>query len=363
MRVGACFGITSVMAGDPPPKVGGAIADLGDVRVGGRRHDVRMKQIRLGRSDLQVSRIAFGTWQLGGDWGATDEKAAINAIRRAADRGINFFDTAQGYGFGASERLLAAALKVVPREQVIIATKGGLRRTADGVERDASPAWVRRGVEQSLDALSTDYIDLYQVHWPDPKVPFAETAGALAELVTAGTIRHVGVSNFDVAEMEAFSAGLPVETLQPPYHLFRRDIEASILPYTRSHDIGVLVYGPLAHGLLSNGMTEATRFAPDDWRSKSDAFTGDRYRRNLRVVSALQRFAELELGTTVSRLAVAWTLANPAVQVAIVGTRNPDHVDDAVAAADLVLDGQALRRIEDIVSDEVPVGGPTPESV
>ena len=322
-----------------------------------------MKQIRLGRSDLQVSRIAFGTWQLGGDWGRTDEKAAINAIRRAFDRGINFFDTAQGYGFGASEGLLATALAGVQRERVIIATKGGLRPTADGVERDGSPGWIRHGVEESLKALRTDYIDLYQVHWPDPRVPFEETAGALAKFVAAGTIRHVGVSNFDATQMEEFSATLPVETLQPPYHLFRREIETSILPYTRSHDIGVLVYGPLAHGLLGGGMSEATRFAPDDWRSKSDVFEGERYRRNLRIVSALERFAQFGLGTTVSQLAVAWTLANPAVQVAIVGTRNPDHVDDAVAAADLVLDDQVLREMHDIVNDEVPVGGPTPESV
>jgi aryl-alcohol dehydrogenase-like predicted oxidoreductase len=322
-----------------------------------------MKQIRLGRSDLQVSRIAFGTWQLGGDWGRTDEKAAINAIRRAFDRGINFFDTAQGYGFGASEGLLATALAGVQRERVIIATKGGLRPTADGVERDGSPGWIRHGVEESLKALRTDYIDLYQVHWPDPRVPFEETAGALAKFVAAGTIRHVGVSNFDATQMEEFSATLPVETLQPPYHLFRREIETSILPYTRSHDIGVLVYGPLAHGLLGGGMSEATRFAPDDWRSKSDVFKGERYRRNLRIVTALERFAQFGLGTTVSQLAVAWTLANPAVQVAIVGTRNPDHVDDAVAAADLVLDDQVLREMHDIVNDEVPVGGPTPESV
>lgn len=322
-----------------------------------------MKHIRLGRSDLQVSPIAFGTWQLGGDWGLTDEAAAINAIRRALDLGINFFDTAQGYGFGASEQLLATALAGVKRERVVIATKGALRPTAHGVERDGSAGWIRRGVEESLRALGTDYIDLYQVHWPDPKVPFEETAGALSRFVADGSIRHVGVSNFDAAQMEVFSASLPVETLQPPYHLFRREIETSILPYTRTHDIGVLVYGPLAHGMLSGGMTETTQFAVNDWRSKSNVFRGEQYRRNLRVVSALERFAQFELGTTVSRLAVAWTLANPAVQVAIVGTRNPRHVDDAVAAADLHLDQQALHRIDDIVSDEVPVGGPTPESV
>jgi aryl-alcohol dehydrogenase-like predicted oxidoreductase len=323
-----------------------------------------MKQVRLGRSELQVSRIAFGTWQLGGDWGATDEEAAMRAIRHAADQGINFFDTAQGYGFGASEQLLARALKDRPRTELVIATKGGLRPSpTGGVERDASSEWIRRGVEESLEALGTDYIDLYQVHWPDPKTPFEETAGALAELVAAGKIRHAGVSNFDAEQMEGFSATLQMETLQPPYHLFRREIEMSILPYARAHDIGVLVYGPLSHGLLSGGMTEETRFAADDWRSKSDVFRGDLYRRNLRVVSALERFAQFELGTSVSRLAIAWTLANPAVQVAIVGTRSPKHVDDAIAAADLELDAQALSRIDDIVSDEVPVGGPSPETV
>jgi aryl-alcohol dehydrogenase-like predicted oxidoreductase len=323
-----------------------------------------MKQVRLGRSDLKVSRIAFGTWQLGGDWGATDEDAAIAAIRRAAERGINFFDTAQGYGFGASERLLARALEGRPRDQVVIATKGGLRPVAGGgIERDASPDWIRRGVDSSLRALGTDHIDLYQVHWPDPKVPSAETAGALADLKTAGKIRHVGVSNFDAVQMEEFNATLPVETLQPPYHLFRRDIEAAILPYTKAHDIGVLIYGPLSHGLLGGGLTGETRFAPDDWRSKSDVFRGEAYHRNLRVVAALERFARLELNTSVSRLAIAWTLANPAVHVAIVGTRNPRHIDDAIAAADLELDPSAVRRIEDIISDEVRVGGPSPESV
>ena len=323
-----------------------------------------MKQVRLGRTDLQVSRIAFGTWQLGGDWGATDESAAVAAIQHAADQGINFFDTAQGYGFGASEELLARALKGRPRDQFVIATKGGLRPTnRGGVERDARPEWIRRGVEASLKALGTDYIDLYQIHWPDPRTPFGNTAGVLAEMVAAGKIRHVGVSNFDAGEMEDFSKALQVETLQPPYHLFRRDIETSILPYTKAHDIGVLVYGPLAHGLLSGALTEDTKFAPDDWRSKSAVFRGEAYRRNLAVVSALKRFAEFELGTTVGRLAVAWTLANPAVHVSIVGTRNPKHVDDAVAAADLVLDEHTKQKIEEIISSEVPVGGPSPETV
>jgi hypothetical protein len=209
-----------------------------------------MKHTILGKSGLDVSRIAFGTWQLGGDWGPTDTVAAMEAIRRAADNGVTFFDTAQAYGFGQSEQLLAVALRHLPREQLVIATKGGLRPSGNGVARDASPAWIEKGVDASLRALGTEYIDLFQMHWPDPATPFEETAEALAKLIADGKIRHVGMSNFDVEQIETFSATLPVETLQPPYHLFRRDIEAEVLPYTAANDIGVLVYGPLAHGLL-----------------------------------------------------------------------------------------------------------------
>jgi aryl-alcohol dehydrogenase-like predicted oxidoreductase len=323
-----------------------------------------MKQVALGRSALSVSRIAFGTWQLGGDWGATDEDAAIAAIRHAREQGINFFDTAQGYGFGASERLLAAALDGYSRNDVVIATKGGLRSLGGAqVERDASPEGIRTGVDESLRALATDYIDLLQVHWPDPKTPLAETAGALAELVTAGKIRHVGVSNFSAEQMDEFSRTLPVETLQPPYHLFHRDIETETLPYARAHDIGVLVYGPLAHGLLSGHLRADTRFSDGDWRSHSRDFQGEAFARNLRVVAALEQLAKQELGVPVSRLAVAWTLANPAVQVAIIGTRSSDHVDDAIAAADLELSDDLLRRIDEITSDAVHVAGPRPEGM
>jgi hypothetical protein len=222
---------------------------------------------------------------------------------------------------------------------------------------------MRRGVDDSLRALATDYIDLLQVHWPDPKTPFAETAGALGELIAAGKVRHVGVSNFDPEQMAEFSATLPVETLQPPYNLFHRDIEAEILPYAKAHDIGTLVYGPLAHGLLSGHLHAATQFSPDDWRLQSPDFHGDVLTANLRVVAALEQLADSELGVPVSQLAVAWTLANPAVQVAIIGTRNPEHVDDAIAAAELELSADVLRRIDEIARDAVHITGPRPEAM
>ena len=324
-----------------------------------------MKNTALGRSGLQVSRIAFGTWQLGGDWGRFDEDTAVQAIRRARELGVNFFDTAQGYGFGASERLLGKALRdelTRNREQVVIATKGALRVADSGLVRDASPEWLRQGVDASLTALGIDHIDLYQVHWPDAKVPAAETAGALRELIAEGKIGHVGVSNYDAKQMAEFAETLPVETLQPPYHLFRREIEDDVLPYSREHNIGVLVYGPLAHGLLTGTLTENTTFTDDDWRSKSAVFTGDTYRDNLLAVRALEKLAA-DRGMTVSQLAIAWTLANPAVHVAIVGARQAKHVEDSLAAADISLSNADLAEIDKIMASATPVGGATPESV
>jgi len=317
-------------------------------------------------TDLQVSPICFGTWQLGGDWGDFDQREASAAIRHALELGVNFFDTAQAYGFGASERLLGRALAPElrsRRDEVVIATKGGLRPNGDGgVMRDASPEWLRQGVEDSLRALGVDHIDVYQLHWPDPTVPVAETAGALQELAEEGKLRHIGVSNFDAPQMAAFARTRPVETLQPPYHLFRRDIEAEVLPYCGEHDIGVLVYGPLAHGLLTGAMDERTTFAAGDWRAKSPLFQGAALRRNVDAVRRLEQLAS-ELGTTVSALAIAWTLAHPAVDAAIVGARHAAHIEDSVGAAELRLGDADLAEINAMLDGAVTVGGPSPESV
>ncbi len=325
-----------------------------------------METVTLGMTDLKVSRIALGAWELGGEWGSFDENAATATIRQAHERGVTLFDTAQAYGFGASEQVLGRALRDdlgQRREEVVIATKGGLRMTGNGLVRDSSRTWLRQGVEDSLRALGVDYIDLYQVHWPDPNVAPAETAGALEELVREGKIRHVGVSNFDVAEMAEFAQTRPVETLQPPYSLFRRDIEADVLPYTRTHDIGVFVYGPLAHGLLTGSMDERTTFADDDWRSANPSFHGETFRHNLEKVRDLERFASEELGTTVSQLAVAWTLANPDVQVAIVGAQRAQHIDEAITASELHLGDGALAHIDRIMAGATSFIGPSPDQM
>ncbi|MGW7244448.1 aldo/keto reductase [Streptomyces sp. NPDC054804] len=281
--------------------------------------------------------------------------------------GRELFDTAQAYGFGASERLLGTVLRDElrsHRDELVIATKGGLRRTPAGVVRDASPAALREGVDASFTALGVGYIDLYQVHWPDPQVPCAETAGALKELIGEGKIRHVGVSNYSAGQIAEFSRTLPVETLQPPYHLFRRGIEDTVLPYARRHGIGVLVYGPLAHGLLTGMLGDDTVFPAGDWRANSGVFHGEVFRRNLGVVRELEEVAAFH-DMTVSQLAIAWTLAQPGVHVAVVGSRRAHHVEDSLAAADFTLDDAVLKEIDSLmaVAGSTQVDGPSPEGM
>jgi aryl-alcohol dehydrogenase-like predicted oxidoreductase len=324
-----------------------------------------MQYTRLGQTDLRVSRLAFGTWSFGGEWGAVQVDDGKAAIRKALELGINFFDTAQAYGFGASEKMLGEALAPevkAHRHELVLATKGGLRMQAGRLVRDSSPAWLREGLEASLRALGTDVIDLYQIHWPDPNTPFEETAVAMDAFVREGKIRYVGVSNFDASEMASFEATRKIDAVQPPYHLFRRDIEESILPYTLRQRIGVLIYGPLAHGLLTGKYTPQTVFPPDDWRSKSQLFRGETLRGNLAIVAELERFAERR-EMRVGQLAIAWTLANPAVDVAIVGARTPTQIEQTAPAAEINLGTADLAEIEHIMSGALAVGGPAPETV
>ncbi|TMC44896.1 MAG: aldo/keto reductase [Chloroflexi bacterium] len=322
-----------------------------------------MRKVRLGKTDLQVSVIAFGTWSFGGDWGAFDADEAKKTVARALDLGITFFDTAQGYGFGESERFLADALwSTVRRDGVVLATKGGLRKDGEALHRDASARWLREGVDSSLRNLRTDYIDLYQVHWPDPKTPVEETGRVLADLVREGKIRHAGVSNYSPRQMTELAQYGPVETDQPPYHMLHRDIEAEVLPYAERNDIGVLVYGPLAHGLLSGTMTLETTFPAGDWRGTSADFKGERFARDLEVVDRLKQYAAAR-EITLPQLAVAWTISNPAVDVAIVGARHPAHLDDPVAAADIRLAPSDRDEIDEILANAVEVVGPAPEAM
>lgn len=322
-----------------------------------------MRYIQLGRSGLQVSRVCFGTWQFGGDWGAVEHDEAIAAVRAALDNGVTFYDTAQAYGFGDSEALLAEALgDDIHRDDVVVATKGGLREVGGGVQRDASAGFLREGVEASLRHLGVETIDLYQVHWPDEQTPFEDTAGYLQELVDEGKIRHVGVSNYDAGQMAAFDRRRPVETLQPPYHLFRRHIEDGVLPYVREHDIGTLVYSPLGSGLLTGSMDQSTTFEDSDWRAQASAFQGEKFRQNLEVIERLKSFAA-DKGVEVSQLAIAWVLAQDGIDVAIVGARSEKNIERSLAAVDVTLSAEDLAEIEKITADGVQVSGAAPEGV
>jgi aryl-alcohol dehydrogenase-like predicted oxidoreductase len=324
-----------------------------------------MEYTRLGETDLEVSRICFGTWQLSGQWGSIDREEADAAIRRALELGVNFFDTAQAYGFGTSETWLSDALRDEirsNRDGVVLATKGGLRPAGDGIERDAGRSWLRQGLEESLEHLGTDYVDLYQVHWPDASTPAEETAAVLGAFVEEGKARYVGVSNYNARQMHELERHLKIDTLQPPYHIFRRGIEKHVLPYCEAHGIGTLAYGPLAHGLLGGKYDEDTTFDDDDWRSQSSAFTGDVFAHNLEVVERLKKFG-FDRDMTVAQVAIAWVLAHPGIDVAIVGARRPDQIEGTAPAGDIFLDEEELEEIAGIIDDAIEIGGATPEGV
>lgn len=322
-----------------------------------------MRTTIFGKTGLEVSRLALGTWEFSGAWGKFDEDHAAAIVRRACDLGINFFDTAHEYGFGEAERILGGVIRSGvgrDRDELIVATKGGLRPTETGPQRDASPEWLRQDVDSSLKALSMDHIDIYQIHWPDPAVPAAETAGALAELIDEGKIRHAGVSNYSTEQVKEFSAVLPVESVQPPYSMFRREIEHDLLPYCTANNIGVVVYGPLSHGLLTGTITADTEFSPEDWRSRSPVFAGDDFVNNLEIVDQLKPLAH-EMGVTLSQLAIAWTLAQPGIDVAITGAQHIGYLQDSAGAADVTLTDDDVAAIEEIIACAIPVSGPYPE--
>jgi aryl-alcohol dehydrogenase-like predicted oxidoreductase len=322
-----------------------------------------MEFTEFGKTGMRVSKICFGTWAFGGEWGEQDLAANKAAVRTALDRGINFFDTAQAYGFGAAEQFLNQALQPemrTKRQELILSTKGGLREVGDQLLRDSSRACLRQGLESSLRALGTDYIDLYLIHWPDPTRPMAEVAATLDEFVAEGKVRFVGGSNFSERQIQDFEAVRHLDGIQPPYHLFRREIEATILPYCQEHQIGVQAYGPLAHGLLTGRYTPSTTFPANDWRSKSDIFAGNQFRQNLGIVDQLRQIAQ-QRQYTLPQLAAAWVLAHPAVDTASVGALNPAEITDTAAAADIHLSGEEMNTIDRLMRNAVPVGGPSPE--
>ena len=322
-----------------------------------------MKMTTFGNTDLEVSTICFGTWQAGGDWGEVDQQGNIAAIRKARELGINFFDTAQGYGFGVAEKMLGEALRDEldsNRDEIVIATKGGLRPDGDDLLRDSSEKWLREGIESSLGALGVDHVDLYQIHWPDSDTDPEQLGQTLQALIDEGKTRHVGVSNYDAAQIAELSASVTVASLQPPFHMFQREIEAETLPYCREHGVAVLPYGPMAHGLLTGRFDADTKLDSGDWRSGSPDFQGESYERNLAVVARLGEIAD-ELGWTLAQLAIAWDLSTPGVDSVIAGARSAEHIEGTAAAGELELSASDRERIDAILVDAVSMQGPSPE--
>ena len=318
-----------------------------------------METIRIGASGLTASRIALGTWAMGGwMWGGnSDLEESVRTIRSGLDRGITLIDTAPVYGFGRSEEIVGAALVGGLRERAVIATKVGLEWQDGKVWRNSSPARIRKEIEASLRRLRTDYIDLYQVHWPDPVVPIQDTAEALARLLKEGKIRAIGVSNYSATQMAEFREAAPIHSIQPPYNLFEREAESDVLPYAAQHDIAILCYGALCRGLLTGTITPATEFKGDDLRRNDPKFQEPRFSQYLAAVTSLDRYARMRYHGGVLALAIRWVL-DQGDTIALWGARHPAQLDAVNAAMGWKLDDDAKRRIERILLETVkdPVG-------
>jgi aryl-alcohol dehydrogenase-like predicted oxidoreductase len=318
---------------------------------------VETEMIDIPGTPLKVSRVALGTWAMGGwMWGGTDQRESVATIHAALDQGINLIDTAPVYGFGVSEEIVGAALQGI-RSRAVIATKTGLEWRDGKVYRNATRARIMQEVDDSLRRLRTDYIDIYQVHWPDPLVPIEETAEVMRALYEQGKIRAIGVSNFSVEQMARFRRVAPLHVLQSPYNLFERAIETDVLPYCRTNDIATLGYGALCRGLLSGRIQPDTKFDGDDLRRVDPKFRAPRLAQYLKAVRQLDEFAQRRFHRRVIHLAVRWML-DQRVSVALWGGRHPAQVEAALGVAGWSLNEPQRQLIEHIVNSAVvdPVG-------
>ncbi|MEA2207421.1 MAG: hypothetical protein QOE77_4197 [Blastocatellia bacterium] len=321
--------------------------------------EINMELTDIPGTSLKVSSVAIGTWAIGGwMWGGTNEAQSISTIRAALEHGINIIDTAPVYGFGRSEEIVGKAIAESNlRSSVLIATKAGLEWEGERVFRNASRARILQEIEDSLRRLRTDYIDIYQVHWPDPLVMIEETAEAMHTLFKQGKIRSIGVSNFSVDQMERFRRVAPLHVLQPPYNLFERSIEADLLPYCRKNKIATLGYGALCRGLLSGRMRPDTIFAGDDLRRTDPKFVKPRFAQYLAAVQRLDQLARQRFGKRVIHLAVRWML-DQGISTALWGARHPDQLQAVDEVTGWRLDATAKAEIDRILRETItdPVG-------
>lgn len=310
---------------------------------------------RLGRTGMEVTPVAMGCWPIAGVTSIdVTEAASLATLKAALDAGINFFDTAYCYGYeGDSERMIARALGR-RRDDIVIASKGGIHWEHGVQRRDARPQTLRRQCEESLRRLKTDRIDLYYLHAPDPQVPLAESAGALRELLEAGKIRSVGVSNCDVAQLREFAAVCPLTASQPHYNMLQREIEAEHLPWCIEHDVAVVVYWPLMKGLLAGKLTRGHVFDARDGRQKYPMFHGTEWQKNQDFLDRLREIA-VELDKPVAELVVNWTIHRPGITAALCGAKRPEQIRETAAALSWKLSDQHLARIDQAIAERGPI--------
>lgn len=299
-----------------------------------------MQTRQLGKNGPPVSVLGFGAWPIAGKLGPVEESDAVTAIQRAVEGGVTLIDTAEAYGFGLSEELVAKAVGH-RRDQVFIATKV----MPENWRRDDLLA----AAERSLQHLHTDYIDLYQVHWPTEEMNFAEVMQAIDDLIQQGKVRYAGVSNFSAAQMQECLKVRHVDSDQPRYNLLDREIEAEVLPFCLEQGIGVLAYAPLGQGLLTGSYEEDHVFNADDIRSQNERFTGEKFKRTIRMAKQFAAYAA-DHGHTLIELDIAWVLAHPAMTTALVGAKSPAQVDGWLGAGDWELTPQQMREIDEIVA-------------
>ncbi|MGE0823003.1 MAG: aldo/keto reductase [Candidatus Binatia bacterium] len=310
----------------------------------------------FGQTGMQVSAIGFGCWEIGGGYGSIEEEQFVLAVNRALDLGINCFDTAEAYGFGASEQSLAKALGT-RRKDAIVVTKFGIGYKEAPNFRDSSRQRILVSIEKSLKNLSTDYVDVYMVHWPDVNTPLDDTMRALDEVVKQGKARFVGISNFRLSQIETSMRTRRIDVAQYCWNMFDRRMQQDIFPYCQQHGIGVMAYGSLAYGLLTGTFTADTDFGTDDWRGRrgrmgainlfQHLFGPDDFPKNLRVVEDLKGLAA-KYNKSLPQLALRWTLSNPVVSTALVGCRKPAEVDENSGALEWTISADDMKVIDDI---------------
>jgi aryl-alcohol dehydrogenase-like predicted oxidoreductase len=315
-----------------------------------------MEYTVISGTEMNASRIALGTWAIGGwMWGGTDERESIRTIHAALDKGINLIDTAPAYGFGVSEEIVGKAIEERgDREKVFIATKVGLEWKDGAISRNSSPDRIRQEVQDSLRPLRTNYIDIYQVHWPDLAVPIEETARTMQTLYQEGLIRAIGVSNYSPEQMERFMSVSELHTVQPPYNLFERQIDRDVLPYVREKNLSALAYGSLCRGLLTGKMQPETKFTGDDLRNSDPKFQPPRFSQYLNAVRQLEDLAQKRYGKHVMDLAVRWVLDQPGVASALWGARHPAQLEAVTGALGWNLDADTRAVIDQILRQAIP---------